>query len=110
MENEGDPHGTLCEYVFLKGACGCVCVCACSCHHFQCPRLRGQWQVSDPSNPGISTGRWGGGGAGVRKSDVCRMEGEEECWKGWMIEQREKRGVKHQGEELSQFRERQHDG
>ncbi len=37
-----------------------------------------------------------------------RCEGKEVG--GWMIEQRKRRGVKHRGDELSQFRERQFDG
>lgn len=38
-----------------------------------------------------------------------RCEGEKQVG-GWMIEQRRRRGVKHQVDKLSQFRERQFDG
>jgi len=43
------------------------------------------------------------------RAGVRRRSGEM-VKEGWMIEQRESRGVKHQGDKLSHFREPQFDG
>lgn len=47
---------------------------------------------------------------GKRSMRTIQGRCEEKRVGGWMIEQRKRREVKHRGDELSQFRERQFDG